>query len=143
MWFRVWKSKKKERENFGLLHCLVLLLSIAVIGGDSSITMSTAAFFFFFFAVVGNKLVLFGVDGKPCDMETALEKTEMVVVVVMVMVLFPLISYEMFCLFVHILWLLIKWRLNIIAIQNISDNNTEIHSFFYIDGASYLLQLID
>ena len=39
--------KKKERENFGLLHCLVLPLSIAVIGGDSSITMSTAAFFFF------------------------------------------------------------------------------------------------
>lgn len=85
---------------------MVLLLSIAVIGGDSSITMSTAAFFFF--AVVGNKLVLFGVDGKPCDIETALEKTEMVVVVVMVMVLFPLISYEMFCLFVHIVWLLIK-----------------------------------
>lgn len=53
---------------------MVLPLSIAVIGGDSSITMSTAAFFFFF-AVVGNKLVLFGVDGKPCDMETALEKT--------------------------------------------------------------------
>lgn len=51
---------------------MVLLLSIAVIGGDSSITMSTAAFFFF--AVVGNKLVLFGVDGKPCDIETALEK---------------------------------------------------------------------
>lgn len=40
--------KRKERENFGLLHCLVLPLSIAVIGGDSSITMSTAAFFFFF-----------------------------------------------------------------------------------------------
>ena len=66
--------------------------------------MSTAAFFF---AVVGNKLVLFGVDGKPCDIETALENRngsggsdgDGII---------SLISYEMFCLFVHILWLLIK-----------------------------------
>ena len=76
---------------------MVLLLSISVIGGDSSITMSTAAFFF---AVVGNKLVLFGVDGKPIYRDGTENRNgsggsdgDGII---------PLISYEMFCLFVHI-----------------------------------------
>lgn len=64
------KRKKEKISVFSIVWYYRFLLLLLV----ETVVLLCPLRHSFFFAVVGNKLVLFGVDGKPCDIETALEK---------------------------------------------------------------------